>query len=391
LDEKKDEYLKLSDSKTRVHQLKTYSPKMAAMLENIQSSPGSNLVYSQFKVVEGLGVFGIALKANGYTEIKLAGSEKNPVLSDEAIESFQLPLDKQPKRFIMYSGDESPERRRIILDIFNGNLDKLPEEIRMYLEPFAKERNTRGDICWVIGITGAGAEGISLKCCRTVHIMEPYWNTVRIEQVKGRAIRICSHKDLPYAERTVNIFSYYTVFSQAQLTDDKLLPYAIRNSDKNETSDQFIYNISKRKDKINNAFLTIMKEAAVDCNLNKNDNNGVACMNVTGDMSGYTFHPDLQIDKTLTYMEFTKEKIEGAVAGEAPKLKIISTGRGRFLIYPKKDNVTTNEVYNMYLPDTPNERQLPGDLYHRAIVLGQIKPVGIFTKTPFGDKTIQMI
>ena len=391
LDDKREEYLVLSNSKTRAHQLKTYSSKMDAMLRNIETSPGSNLVYSQFKAVEGLGVFGIVLKANGYAEIKLAGSEANPELSAETIASLQLPLDQQQKRFIMYSGDESPKRRGIILNIFNGNLDKLPENIRMYLEPFANEGNTKGDICWVIGITGAGAEGISLKCCRTVHIMEPYWNNVRLEQVKGRAIRICSHKDLPYAERTVNIFSYYSVFSKAQLTDEKLLPYTIRNSDKNETSDQFIYNISKRKDKINNAFLTIMKETAVDCNLNKNDNKGIACMNIVGDMKSYTFHPDLQVDKTLTYMEFKQEKQEDVKPGEAIKLKFIATARGRFIIYPKKDNTTPNEVYNMYSENTPDERQLPGDLYHRAIVAGQIKPIGLFTKTPFGDKSIQMI
>ena len=65
--------------------------------------------------------------------------------------------------------------------------------------------------------SGAGAEGISLRNCRTVHIMEPYWNNVRLDQVKGRAIRICSHEDLPYEQRLVNIYTYYTVFTDAQI------------------------------------------------------------------------------------------------------------------------------------------------------------------------------
>jgi hypothetical protein len=48
--------------------------------------------------------------------------------------------------------------------------------------------------------------------------MEPYWNKVRTDQVKGRAIRICSHKDLPYSsnpeenQRTVEIYTYISVF-----------------------------------------------------------------------------------------------------------------------------------------------------------------------------------
>ena len=38
--------------------------------------------------------------------------------------------------------------------------------------------------------TKTGAEGIDLKNVRQVHIVEPYWNPVRLKQVKGRAIRV---------------------------------------------------------------------------------------------------------------------------------------------------------------------------------------------------------
>ena len=40
---------------------------------------------------------------------------------------------------------------------------------------------------WVILISSAGAEGISLKCVRQVHIRS-FWNYIRIDQVLGRAI-----------------------------------------------------------------------------------------------------------------------------------------------------------------------------------------------------------
>ena len=42
-----------------------------------------------------------------------------------------------------------------------------------------------GEIIKVIMITAAGAEGISLKNTRYVHIMEPYWHPVRTDQVIG--------------------------------------------------------------------------------------------------------------------------------------------------------------------------------------------------------------
>ena len=42
-------------------------------------------------------------------------------------------------------------------------------------------------------VTLAGREGINLYGVRQVHILEPYWNYVRIDQVLGRAIRMRSH------------------------------------------------------------------------------------------------------------------------------------------------------------------------------------------------------
>ena len=59
------------------------------------------------------------------------------------------------------------------------------------------DNNVMGQIIKVLMITSSGAEGISLKNVRYVHITEPYWHPVRIHQVIGRAKRICSHSDLP--------------------------------------------------------------------------------------------------------------------------------------------------------------------------------------------------
>ena len=50
-------------------------------------------------------------------------------------------------------------------------------------------------------ISPAGAEGLTLISTRQVHIMEPYWNQSRLDQVIGRAIRYCSHKDLPEEDK----------------------------------------------------------------------------------------------------------------------------------------------------------------------------------------------
>ena len=65
-------------------------------------------------------------------------------------------------------------------------------------------------------ITASGAEGINLKNVRYVHLIEPYWHPVRIEQVIGRARRICSHKDLPPEQRNIETFLYITKLSDSQ-------------------------------------------------------------------------------------------------------------------------------------------------------------------------------
>jgi len=314
LDKDRALYLQL-DNMNPSARLETYSPKLDQMLRRIGASKGSNLVYSQFKTVEGLGVLGVALKANRYVEIKIEGGDASPYFSEETEASFRKGPAAKEKRFITFTGEGSKDRRSLILNLFNGNLSKLPTEMRKVLEEsgYNERFNQYGDICWVIGITGAGAEGISLKNCRSVHIMEPYWNNVRLDQVKGRAIRICSHKDLPFEEREVELYTYYTIFSEEQKRGNKI-DVTIRDADKDRitnrlmTSDENVFYVSERKDKINQELLTIMKESAVDCDLNTADNIGVQCLQINGRPDQYIFDPNLQVDISITGIEFEDKK-----------------------------------------------------------------------------------
>jgi hypothetical protein len=330
LDRNRNQFLNL-EADTLEQRLANYSPKLDKMLRNIINSNGSNLVYSQFKTVEGLGVLSIAMKANGFFEIEIQGSESDPYFSPQTVESLRrnsparakVELDdktelqiKTDKRFIAFTGEGSKERRNLILNIFNGRFDKLPERMRTVLEEegYGERANNYGEICWVIGITGAGAEGISLKSCRTVHIMEPYWNNVRLEQVSGRAVRICSHMDLPFHKRNVKVFLYYTTFSQKQLADKQSIEMTIRTTDKDKTServltsDENVFHVSNRKNEINHQLLTIMKESAVDCQLNTAENDGVQCLIVDGKVNQYLFDPNLEVDKINSKMTLKETK-----------------------------------------------------------------------------------
>ena len=334
LDTNRNNYLKL-DSNSAEGRLAQYSTKLDQMIRRIMVSKGSNLVYSQFKTVEGLGVLRLALKANGFTEIEFEGgnlqSKAGRGTSDNKIrftqateESLRKGPEAQEKRFVFLTGEGLRERRNLVLNIFNGNFDKIPEDMRRVLEEsgYGERKNTRGEICWVFGITGAGAEGISLKCCRAVHIMEPYWNKVRLDQVKGRAIRICSHQDLPFNQRDVEIYTYYTIFSADQKNMNKI-DVTIRQTDEDETSDEKVYNVGLKKDKINQELLDLMKETSVDCGLNAGDNGAVSCFVVDGKPDQYLFDPNLQVDKILTSIEIkeVKEVKDDLAAPAASALK----------------------------------------------------------------------
>lgn len=137
------------------------------------------------------------MEVNGFAPIRLIGSDKDLAFAPETVESFTT-NPNQP-RYIVYSGEETKRMRQTLINVFNMRLSNLPPKIAEVLRasPLADTKNLRGEVCRVFMITGAGAEGLSLRNVRTVHILEPYWNKVRTDQVKGRAVRICSHADLP--------------------------------------------------------------------------------------------------------------------------------------------------------------------------------------------------
>ena len=210
--------------------LAKYSPKYAAMLKNINDLPGSSLVYSTFLEMEGIGIFGICMEANGYVPIQIVpGADGKLKFSDRTITSLAKGPKVPEKRYIEFTGVGSKEQRGAAVDVFNARLDKLTPSLQKVLKDAGWADNFDGGLCRAFCITSAGAEGLSLKCVRGVHIMEPYWNSVRTQQVKGRAVRICSHMDLPKDQQNVAIYTYCAIIPEEALLAqavDKTLEYS---------------------------------------------------------------------------------------------------------------------------------------------------------------------
>jgi hypothetical protein len=287
--------------------LLTYSPKFLNMLENIDQPEyqGLHLVYSQFRTMEGIGIFSLVLNKNGFARFKIKKSSSGvwTIDIDEA--------DQGKPTYALYTGTETSEEKEMLRHIYNGEWDQIPESISIDLNKIAKNNNM-GEIIKVFMITSSGSEGINLRNTRYVHIMEPYWHPVRSEQVIGRARRICSHKALPLALQTVEVFVYLMIFTPEQLKSDDAIELKRKDLSKAKpsvpmTSDQYLYEISEIKANLTAQLTDAVKESAFDCYIYSNGK----CVNF-GDPTKdkFSYVPDYSDQQNDTTVQSNKEMIQ---------------------------------------------------------------------------------
>jgi superfamily II DNA or RNA helicase len=209
-------FLSLTGANLKKKNMIKYSKKFYKILNKISKSTGPTFVYSNFKDIGGIKSFIQYLEYNGYKNYTKHGEGKN--------------------RFAIWSGDEPSRVKEQIKHTFN-NIN-----------------NANGSLIKIILGTPSIKEGVSLLRVQQVHIMEPYWNMSRILQIIGRAIRFCSHKDVPSNKREVEVYMYLATYHGEQ------------------TIDQYIWLKSKEKHKLITQFEDVLKEMAIDCKLFYNRN-----------------------------------------------------------------------------------------------------------------------
>lgn len=218
-----DNGFKSFTAKKITNDLQKYSCKFFEIMNRIQKCSGKIFVYSSFKEYGGIKSFIKVLEAYGY---------KDYMKNGEGL-----------KRFAVWTGDEHVHVKEEIKAVFNT------------------KKNLKGNHLKIMLGSPSIREGVSLTAVRQVHIIEPYWNRSRLDQVIGRASRFCSHKDLDDEKRNVKVYIY--VATAPNYENDVTVP---------ETIDQYIQQLAVGKDKLIKIFERSIKEAAVDCSLNKNAN-----------------------------------------------------------------------------------------------------------------------
>ena len=164
------------------------------------------------------------------------------------------------------------------------------------LKNLTDEDNKIGEKIKVVLISITGSEGIDFKNLRQVHIMEPWYNFSLIEQIIGRAVRYKSHIELPNKDRNVDIFRYVSVFTKEQEEEFIKQGYGPISTREKITSDEYIYDLAKKKELLTNELLDIYKSSAVDCKLNKIMNESyIKCLDF-GKETGISYYPDIKDD-----------------------------------------------------------------------------------------------
>ena len=167
-----------------LNNLGRYSAKAVEFMRVLEETSELSFMYTPFTNESGIGFYTAVLQAMGWRDFSAAGPG--------------------PRRYAVWSGGQTLKEKMVIREVFNSANNDDGSQIRL-----------------VIG-SPAIKEGVSLYRVRHVHIMEGYWNHSRLEQIYGRAVRYCSHKSLPKADRTVKIYIYaaFTQPSKRKITPE---------------------------------------------------------------------------------------------------------------------------------------------------------------------------
>ena len=248
-------------------ELPKYSAKMSEICRAIKNSEGIVLIYSQY-IDGGVVPMALALEEMGFSRFCAAyGSNhkhlfKKPVA--QAIDGTTMEPKNagsgvfQPAQYIMITGDK-------------GLSPSNTEDVKYA----TNSENMDGSKVKVIIISKAGSEGLDFKAIRQIHILEPWFNMNRIEQIIGRGVRNLSHCALPFKKRNVEIYLHATLIEEGSNEQDpdsasegQERGTAGNDSASEEAADMYLYRLAERKAIEIGRVSRVLKESAADCLLN---------------------------------------------------------------------------------------------------------------------------
>lgn len=225
-----------------------HSPKAKFLVDRLATTKGVAFVYSRF-VETGALTLALILEANGYT----CASRKNALLDlDEKIDAKGRQCALCPLRENFHK-DQTHEFVPAQYVLLTGEKDYSPNN-KAAIELATEPANYDGRKVKVVLGSTIASEGIDLKCIREIFVFDSWYHLSKLEQVIGRGIRYKSHCLLPPLDRncTINLL---------------VLSYGTQST--RETIDMYQYRRGYVKAKQVGQVTRVLKENALDCNLNK--------------------------------------------------------------------------------------------------------------------------
>lgn len=202
--------------------LKSYSPKIQAIVASAIACKGISMCYSRF-VWSGAVPLAIAFEHAGFTRFG----------SQNILKSGQVSAQARGQYIIVTGSQE-----------VGGDADAEILAARA-------TTNVNGENIKVIIVTSKASEGVDLRFVRQIHILEPWYNLQKLTQIFGRASRHCSHALLPAAKRNFTLFLH-----------------AIRGNGQRETLDLRAYRISESKQRRIDEVQRVLHSSSFDCAMN---------------------------------------------------------------------------------------------------------------------------
>ena len=225
--------------------LKDFSPKTHFILNRIPTTKGIVFIYSRF-IKSGALPIALALEANGYSP---AGAGK-PLLTNAN-------LGKLGRQCAMCEVREKAHAGRTHAFVaakyvlLTGQIGLSPNNASSIKAARSKENMYGKDVKVVIG-SQVASEGIDLRFVREIYVFDSWFHLNKMEQVLGRGVRTCSHSLLKPFERNCTIHLLVNTYGEEPV----------------ETADLYMYRVAMNKAIQMGRVTRVLKENALDCNLN---------------------------------------------------------------------------------------------------------------------------
>ena len=224
LEKREGQYFYTQEPFLAPSQVATYSSKFALITKILADTDGVAFVYSNLAEL-GVQLFAMCLEEHGYTP-----ASGNALLGET-------------------SGETKKGSKGKYALITSQNTDA---EINRILTRLRRRENMNGEDIRVVLASPKVSEGVDFRYVRQIHILDPWFNMSRIEQVIGRGMRVCSHSLLPFEQQNTTVYLHVSRYAD----------------DKKETLDEYIYRaIVEQKGIAIAKVKKILMESAIDCSL----------------------------------------------------------------------------------------------------------------------------